>query len=71
MDKSELKKQLKLQWIKNNIVLLLLITISTIGLFVLAIVFHKFMLVIAGILLGFISLFYGRNKMMIYIEKNI
>lgn len=71
MDKNELKKQLKLQWVKNNIAVLLMITIITIGLFVLAIVFHKFVLVIAGIVLGFVSFFYGRNKMMIYVEKNV
>lgn len=71
MDRSRLIKQLKMQWIKDNIVLILVLAAIIIGLFVFATIFHKFVLIIVGILLGFALLFYGRNKMMTYVEKNI
>lgn len=70
MDRSKLIKQLKMQWIRDNIVLILVLTTLIIGLFIFATIFHKFLLIIVGILIGFTLIFYGRNKMMTYVERN-
>ena len=66
MEKDKLKKELKKNWIKKNFPQISFVVILVLGLFVLAVASHKFMFIIMGILLGSISIFWGRNKMMIY-----
>lgn len=66
---DKIVRELKLKWIKNNTMQILVSSVIDIIIFVLAIIFHKIFLAIFGILFGFFCFFYGRNKMMIYVEE--
>lgn len=65
------RNKLRRKWLEMNWLAILLASIATMAFLIGAIIFHKIIFVIVGIVLGFTSLFWGRNKMMAYIEKNI
>ena len=65
------KDDLRKKWLKNNWLKILFNSIVIVLFFVGAIIFNKFAFVILGIVYGFFSYFWGRNKMSAYIEKNI
>ncbi len=68
---SKEKPELKKQWLKENYKRILVIAFIVVLLFAGAVILHKFYLTIIGIIVGFLSFFYYRNKMAAYIEKKL
>ena len=65
------RNKLRRKWVEMNRMAILLASIATMAFFIGAIIFHKIIFVIVGIVLGFTSLFWGNNKMMAYIEQHM
>ena len=65
------KKELKRKWLRAHRGVIISIIIFLMTVFVCAIIFHSIGLVMVGIISGFISYFYGRNKLLSYIESEL
>lgn len=65
------KKELKRKWFDAHRHAICAVIIALIMVFVCAVIFHSILLVITGIVAGFAFYFWGRNKLLSYIEAEL
>ena len=65
------KKELERKWVRAHRGVISSVIIFLMTVFVCAIIFHSIGLVMVGVISGFISYFYGRNKLLSYIESEL
>lgn len=65
------KRGLKRKWLGAYRYMIYTVVIILAVLFICAVIFHSLLLVITGIVAGFAFYFWGRNKLLSYIESEL
>lgn len=65
------KRELKRKWFDAHRHVICAVIIIIITVFICAVIFHSLFLVITGIVTGFAFYFWGRNKLLSYIESEL
>lgn len=65
------EKELKRKWLRAHGGVIGSVIIFLMTVFICAIIFHSIGLIMVGIISGFISYFYGRHKLLSYIESEL